>query len=406
MIASCRLRRPGQASSPGHPRGNRREGPRRLPRILISIALQPANSFTVDPAVTFLQILILGLVQGAAELLPVSSSAHVIVAEKLMGLDPSAPEMTFLLVMLHTGTMIAVIVYFWNSWLDRYFSDAAQLWTAVKNIAAATAITVIVGLILQWIIEKVFMHGQAKAEVEELFSQLPLIGGALLAAGLLILYSGSSEEKRPGYSGIDVVSALVIGAVQGLCLPFRGFSRSGGTISAGLLLGIERRQIEEFSFALAVVLTPLVVGKELWRLIKAHPEMTHGPALVKLLTPGLAGMVCSFAAGYVALKLLSRLLEAGRWKYFGYYCVVAAAVVFGLAHAENKESSSPATYAVPAAPATNAESATLAPGTVTDQSQPPMPAPATNTAPPRALPVNPEDLTNSGSSATNTAPAQ
>jgi undecaprenyl-diphosphatase len=282
---------------------------------------------------SFLQILILGLVQGAAELLPVSSSAHVIVVEKLMGLDPSSPEMTFLLVMLHTGTMFAVIVYFWNSWLDHYFSDAAHLWNAFKNIVAATAITGIVGLALMFIIEKVFLHGGPKAEVEDLFSNLPLMGGALLAAGVLILYSGSTEEKRPGSGGIDVVSAFVIGAVQGLCLPFRGFSRSGGTISAGLLLGIERRQIEEFSFALAVVLTPLVVGKELWRLIKAHPEMTHGPALMKLLTPGLAGMVCSFAAGYVALKLLSRLLETGRWKYFGYYCVVAAAVVFGLAYA-------------------------------------------------------------------------
>ena len=135
----------------------------------------------------FLQILILGLVQGAAELLPVSSSAHVIVAEKLMGLDPSSPEMTFLLVMLHTGTMFAVIVYFWNSWLAHYFSDAPHLEGAVKNIASATVITVIVGLILQWLIVKIVLHGQAKAEVETLFSQLPLIGGALLAAGLLIL---------------------------------------------------------------------------------------------------------------------------------------------------------------------------------------------------------------------------
>jgi undecaprenyl-diphosphatase len=282
---------------------------------------------------TFLQILILGLVQGAAELLPVSSSAHVIVAEKLMGLDPSSPEMTFLLVMLHTGTMFAVIVYFWSSWLDHYFSDAAHLGDAAKNIAAATVITVIIGLALQWIIEKIFLHGGAKAEVEVLFAQLPLMGGALLAAGLLILYSGSSEEKRPATGGIDVIGAFLIGAVQGLCLPFRGFSRSGGTISTGLLLGVERRQIEEFSFALAVVLTPLVVVKELWRLIKAHPEIANGPALVKLLTPGLLGMVCSFAAGYLALKLLSRLLETGRWKYFGYYCVVAAGVVFGLAYA-------------------------------------------------------------------------
>ena len=281
----------------------------------------------------FLQILILGLVQGAAELLPVSSSAHVIVAEKLMGIDPSSPEATFLLVMLHTGTMFAVIVYFWNSWLDHYFSDAAHLANAFKNILGATVVTGVIGFGLKVVIEKVFMHGQAKAEVEELFSYLPLIGGALLAAGLLILFSGTTEERRPGNSGIDLIGALIIGAVQGLCLPFRGFSRSGGTISAGLLLGIERRQIEEFSFALAVVLTPVVVGMELLRLIKAHPEITHGQELVKLMTPGLLGMACSFVAGYLALKLLSRLLETGRWKYFGIYCIVAALAVFGLAYA-------------------------------------------------------------------------
>ena len=74
----------------------------------------------------FIQILILGIVQGAAELLPVSSSAHVIIAEKLMGLDPSSPEMTFLLVMLHTGTMFAVIAYFWKSWKEHYFSSMAK----------------------------------------------------------------------------------------------------------------------------------------------------------------------------------------------------------------------------------------------------------------------------------------
>src|ERR1700678_3241585 len=162
------------------------------------------------------QIVVLAIVQGLAELLPVSSSAHVIVAEKLMGLDPSSPEMTFLLVMLHTGTMFAVIVYFWYSWLDHYCSDASRLGDAVKNIAAATVVTVIVGFILKLVIEKVFMHGQAKAEVEELFSNLPLIGGALLAAGVLIIFSGTSEEHWPGASKVDVVKSLVIGAVQGL----------------------------------------------------------------------------------------------------------------------------------------------------------------------------------------------
>jgi undecaprenyl-diphosphatase len=354
---------------------------------------------------SFLQILILGLVQGAAELLPVSSSAHVIVAEKLMGLDPSSPEMTFLLVMLHTGTMFAVIVYFWKSWLDRYFSDATRLGDTVKNIVVATVATVLVGLILQWVIEKVVLgHGQTKGEIEQLFAYLPLIGGALFAAGLLILYSGSREEKWPGAGAVDVVGSAMVGAVQGLCLPFRGFSRSGGTISAGLLLGIERRQIEEFSFALAVVLTPLVVGKELWRLMKAHPEMTQGPELVKLLTPGLLGMVCSFVAGYLALKLLSRLLEGGHWKYFGYYCLAASLVVFALAYTENANASSPVTGAIPADAATNAapvEPVAPAPSTPADTNAAPAPPPATSDVPVQplapatnAVPVAPIPTTN------------
>ena len=144
----------------------------------------------------YLQILILGLVQGAAELLPVSSSAHVIVAEKLMGLDPSSPEMTFLLVMLHTGTMFAVIAYFWNAWREHYFSSVAGFRSVAVNVVIATIITGIVGLALQLLIEKIFLKGAEKSEVEVLFSQLPLIGGALTAAGLLIIYSGMREEKN------------------------------------------------------------------------------------------------------------------------------------------------------------------------------------------------------------------
>jgi len=235
---------------------------------------------------------------------------------------------------------------------------------------------------LQFVIEKVFLHGGPKAEVEELFSYLPLIGAALLAAGALIIFSGSSDEKWPATGRIDLVKASVIGVVQAFCLPFRGFSRSGATISTGLLLGIERRQIEEFSFALAVVLTPPLIGKELLRLLKAHPEITHGSALVKLLEPGFAGMVCSFAAGYLALKLLSSLLEAGRWKYFGYYCLVAALVVFGLAYQESA-------MAVPLQPAPLRYSTTTAapaPAPATKaETLPPAPVPAMNTASPATM---------------------
>src|SRR5664279_5054391 len=102
----------------------------------------------------FLQILILAIVQGAAELLPVSSSAHVIVAEKLMGLDPTSPQLTLLLVMLHTGTMFAVIVYFWKSWRTTYFSSTQAFRKNALYVVVATAMTGAVGLLLLQLIKR------------------------------------------------------------------------------------------------------------------------------------------------------------------------------------------------------------------------------------------------------------
>ena len=90
-------------------------------------------------------IIILAIVQGFAELLPVSSSAHVVVAEKLLGLDPSSPPMTLLLVMLHTGTMFAVIIYFWEQWRRTYFRNLASLMSIGKLVVIATVCTAAIG---------------------------------------------------------------------------------------------------------------------------------------------------------------------------------------------------------------------------------------------------------------------
>ena len=271
----------------------------------------------------YFQILILALIQGACELLPVSSSAHVIVAEKLMGLDPSSPEMTMLLVMLHTGTMFAVIVYFWKNWKRDYFTPPGKLRGFAMQIIIATFCTGVIGYGLKLVIEKVFMRHQAQAEIENLFSNLPLIAAALATVGCLIVYAGLREGKTARQQEIAPVQSAWIGLIQGLCLPFRGFSRSGATISTGLLLGLPKLKVEEFSFALAVVLTPPVIAKEMHRLIKEHALNGSGSAL-HLFTPSLIGMVFSFMAGLLALKWLSRWLEGGYWKFFGFYCLAAA----------------------------------------------------------------------------------
>jgi len=147
-----------------------------------------------------LQILILALVQGAAELLPVSSSAHVIVAEKLMGLDPTAPEMTLLLVMLHTGTMFAVIVYFWKSWRAAYFSSASAFRANALYLVVATMLTGAVGLLLLQLIKRVAGGNSPDFQIEHLFGNARLMAVALGAAGLMIIISSRFPRRQTATS--------------------------------------------------------------------------------------------------------------------------------------------------------------------------------------------------------------
>jgi undecaprenyl-diphosphatase len=313
---------------------------------------------------SLLSILILAIVQGLAELLPVSSSAHVIVAEKLLGLDPSKPEMTLLLVMLHTGTMFAVIVYFWRAWRDSIFASRDEFMQQAGRLFMATLFTVCIGVPLILGIEKGAVKfdfvakdasGHApKAEIEMLFSNLGLISCALAAGGVLILIAGLLERRaarnrpagilspeaslasvmvnrkatRNGVMGLR--EAVWMGAIQGICLPFRGFSRSGATISVGMLLGAMKPRVEEFSFAMAVIITPAAVGRMVLRLIKAQQESGNSVVSWSLFAPSLLGMIFAFLAGLVALKWLSKWLEGGRWYLFGIYCLVAATAVFAL----------------------------------------------------------------------------
>jgi len=283
---------------------------------------------------SLLHVIILAIVQGFAELLPVSSSAHVIVAEKLMGLDPSSPPMTLLLVMLHTGTMFAVIVYFWRRWRSTYFQSSSAFKKSAGLVILATVLTGIVGEGCIKIIEKTFFRNVPNAQIEDLFSHLELIAPALAAAGALILIAGIVEKRNPAgslaeSSELNVRQASLIGVVQGLCLPFRGFSRSGATISTGMLAGVAKSRAETFSFALAVVLTPPVVAREAMRLLQAE-RTSNTPYLAAAVLPSLLGAGFAFFAGLLALKWLTQWLEGGRWYLFGIYCLMAAAMVAAL----------------------------------------------------------------------------
>ena len=280
----------------------------------------------------FFSILVLAIVQGVCELLPISSSAHVIMAEKLMGLDPTSPEMTLLLVMLHTGTMFAVIVYFWKSWKERYFASTKIFCQFAKLVSVATVCTGVIGFTMMTLIEKVIFHGSAHAEIEHLFGNAYVIATGLALVGVMIIISAKHQSIDTS-KNLGVRESAWIGIVQGICLPFRGFSRSGSTISTGLFLGLDKIRAEEFSFALAVVLTPAVIVKELLRLIKSQESsLSVANNFLSIAWPSLVGMLFSFVAGLLALRWLSQWLEHGRWHFFGYYCLCASVTVLIINH--------------------------------------------------------------------------
>jgi undecaprenyl-diphosphatase len=219
------------------------------------------------------------------------------------------------------------------------------------KVVWATALTGVIGEGLIKLVEHTMFKGAPKAEIEDLFGRLDLVAPALACAGILILIAGLREKKSDSAAAKEAVSSLTgsitrrpsgsvtmvqagwMGLVQGLALPFRGFSRSGSTISAGMLTGAAKERAERFSFAMAVVITPAAIGREALRLLHATKEAAaigapidlHGTVVVSLL-----GAVFSFGAGLVALKWLSNWLENGRWYLFGIYCLVASAVVFYL----------------------------------------------------------------------------
>jgi len=288
---------------------------------------------------SLLHVTILAIIQGLAELLPISSSAHVVVAERLLGLDPSTPPMTLLLVMLHTGTMFAVIVYFWRRWRASYFHSSAAFKTFAWRLVVATALTGVVAGGLVVLVEHTVLRAVPHAQIEDLFNHLELIAPALAAVGVLICIagliagrgrSGTTEPSLEPQADLSTVQAGIIGVMQGLSLPFRGFSRSGATISAGMLLGVGRARAEAFSFALAVALTPAVIAREAMRLFQAE-RLSGAADLAAITWYCVLGALLAFAAGLLALKWLSRWLEAGRWYLFGIYCLVAAIAV-GILH--------------------------------------------------------------------------
>ena len=263
------------------------------------------------------QAIVLGIVQGLTEFLPVSSSGHLIVVPALLGWNDSFIESLAFSVMLHVATLLALLIYFRSDWLrlipaglatlrDRSFRgdpDRKLAWL----LAASTIPAVIVGMLLNDLIETAFREPR-------------LVAMTLVAGAAVLWVADRIGSKDREISGLTFPAAIGIGAAQALAL-IPGVSRSGISISAGLLAGLDREAAARFAFLMA---TPITAGAGLWELRK----IIAGEVGVELpIVPLLAGMAASLVAGLLAIAVLMRYLRTNGVGIFVAYRIALAALV-------------------------------------------------------------------------------
>ncbi len=281
---------------------------------------------------SYIEAIVLGLVQGLCEFLPVSSSGHLVIFQNLFGLSENASENQLIVVLLHVATLIAVVVAF-HGLIWRLICAAGRIIRNIftgkfswKTIQADEKLLILMILSTCLLIPFVLISDQ----IEALFSSLLLVGVALLVTAFLLTLADYITRKyaksgRVGKTGekLTVKDSIVVGLFQCLAL-VPGISRSGSTITAGLLRGFDRKQAVEYSFILSL---PAIVGSAVLKVgdaIELLPTVEIGPYLV--------GMLVAAVSGYLAIKLVELVVKKDKFGAFAYYCASAGilAIVYAI----------------------------------------------------------------------------
>ena len=251
------------------------------------------------------QALLLGVLQGATEFLPVSSSGHLVLIPWLLGWE--SPGLAFD-AMVHWGTALAVIIYFWRDWVDlvaEALRSLPRIWDGEARLAWLIILGTLPAAIIGYLLEDFF---------ERMFSRPVAAAGFLLVTVALLVASERLGRRERGLDDLAWRDALIIGAAQALAI-FPGISRSGATIAAGLTRGLEREPAARFSFLLA---TPIILGAGLFKgveLVQMGGLMAQAPALiVGFVTAALVGLGC--------IHFLLSYLRRRRLYPFAAYCAL------------------------------------------------------------------------------------
>ena len=253
-----------------------------------------------------LRAIILGIIQGLTEFLPVSSSGHLEIVKCIFPAEIVAKQSMLMTVVLHFATALSTIYVFRKDLVELFaglfqFEQNESFWFSVK--------------ILLSMIPAVFVGLFFEAEIEALFGgQLILVGSMLLVTGVLLFLA---DKAKSSAKSIGIKDAIIVGIAQAIAI-LPGISRSGATISTSVLLGIDKEKAARFSFLMVV---PLIFGKMAKDVFSGEISTTDTQFL-----PLIIGFLFAFITGLIACKWMIKLVKNSQLKYFAYYCVAVGII--------------------------------------------------------------------------------
>lgn len=268
-----------------------------------------------------LQALILGIVQGLTELLPISSSAHLNLFPWIFGWDEISASFD---VALHIGTLFAIVIFFYKDWIELFKGGYKQVVKKEKStegkifwyIVIATIPTGILCLVLDKISEIVVEKLAVTFNVQESMMEILLIAIALIVMGIILYIVDKKAKSQVEYKDITLKQSLFIAMSQALAAAFPGVSRSGITMTVGRGMGLKRESVAKFSFLLS---TPVVAAAALFDLNNFVFNI-----------PFFIGVLASFIVGMIVIKFLLNYLQKGSFKGFAIYRVILGLFIIGL----------------------------------------------------------------------------
>jgi undecaprenyl-diphosphatase len=275
---------------------------------------------------TVIQALILGIIQGLTEFVPVSSSAHLIIIPWLFNWND--PGLSFD-VALHLGTLVSLLLFFWRDWVRLIKAGIASLIERKiadyqdRRLAWFLVIGTIPGILSGLFFENHIVELFHKPGIPNSSSSMAILAVVIAFTGLVLFFAERLVKHNRDITRISLKDALVIGFSQALSI-FPGVSRSGSTITAGLAMGMEREAAARFSFLLAA---PIVLGAGAKGLIEFYSNLQSGVAVQPELLVFVIGFISACISGFLCIKFLLRYLQSHSTNIFVYYRWILAAFI-------------------------------------------------------------------------------